>query len=304
MTEPLVETIKSRQFSPLVNKLLRFWQTSNLPLKYRLFEHLSNAHQGKIIEYTFGERRFVVPVDEWCFWSEKGPENYYLEEFNPFCEHINRLNQPFTFFDLGADIGTVSSLVVSKCPTIREVIAFEPNSRAYSLLAYNLAQIPLPCIAEEQAISNRKGQATINSNNTKTSDHEGSIIPDIAGQTPMTCLDIWINENNFTSQSTIVIKIDVEGQERAALEGAKALIQQAEHVIILIEFHPDVLAKTAETPELLMSTAEALRPFTWTVPALNNKHVDRNTPFYEQCPIKQYDVIGTSCDLSKGLHKQ
>jgi hypothetical protein len=98
----------------------------------------------------------------------------------------------------------------------------------------------------------------------------------------------------FFVRETLVLKIDVEGQEIQLLLGAKALIKNAYKVIILIEVHPQVLARIHHTPDDLFATAEQFQDFDWTVPLYKNTPVNRDLSFFEQVPVGQYDIIGIS----------
>jgi hypothetical protein len=117
----------------------------------------------------------------------------------------------------------------------------------------------------------------------------------------VTSLDNWLvmqnqksAQHDFLLEKTLALKIDVEGQEIQLLLGAKALIKNADKVIILIEVHPQVLARTDHTPDDLFATAEQFRDFDWTVPLYKNTPVNRDLSFFEQVPLGQYDIIGIS----------
>ncbi|WP_233267312.1 FkbM family methyltransferase [Paraglaciecola sp. L3A3] len=89
----------------------------------------------------------------------------------------------------------------------------------------------------------------------------------------------------------VVIKIDVEGQEVQAINGAQKLIKDARSLVILLEIHPEVLTATSTTTEQLFTALESIRPVKWIVPILGNCKIDRNDDFFNQFPMKQYDVI-------------
>ena len=272
--------------------------------KHRLYVWLSKHFANKVIKHNIANRSFCVPVGEWCFWLEKGPENYYLDEFLPFCEVLNNLDSPFTLFDLGADIGAVSSLVAVHCAKLQNVVAFEPNPNSFDVLTANLDNLSQPTKCVKAAVSNFDGFTTFHADTGRLNDHEGYIDNSGAGDTAVTSLDHWqakqseqsaqSAQNDIVLQQTLALKIDVEGQEIQLLLGAKELIKDAQKVIILIEVHPAVLAKTNHTPDDLFATAEQLRDFDWTVPLHANIPVNRDLSFFEQVPMGQYDIIGIS----------
>jgi len=292
---------KTRFFPAYLNDVLVFLQKKDWRGKHRLYVWLSQHFANKVIIHTIDNRPFYVPLGEWCFWLEKGPENYYLDEFLPFCDVLNTLNTPFTLFDLGADIGTVSSLVAVHCKNLENVAAFEPNPKSFEVLKSNLDNLRQPVKCVKSAVSNFNGFATFHADPERLNDHEGYIDNSAEGDTVVTSLDNWLviqnqksEQNDFLLEKTLALKIDVEGQEIQLLLGAKALIKNADKVIILIEVHPQVLARTHHTPDDLFATAEQFRDFDWTVPLYKNTPVNRDLSFFEQVPVGQYDIIGIS----------
>ena len=290
-----VATVATRRFIRPINALLAWIQRVELRGKHRLYTWLSEHYANKVISHSLGNREFVVPVDEWCFWLEKGPQHYYLDEFVPFFQTINQMAKPFSFIDLGADIGTVSALAKQYCPGLHNVLAFEPNPQSFQLLSHNLAQLNTEYKCENAAVSNIDGFVAFKASGRSTIDHEGAIDASLPGDTRVCRLDSWLASSpKFAMLPNVVLKIDVEGQELQVIEGAANLIQQAETITVLLEIHPDVLEKTATKPEQLFAEFEKLRGFDWYVPKLNNQTIDRSRTFFKQFPVQQFDVIGRS----------
>ncbi len=285
----------SKFFPTWFNYLCVFLQKRDWRGKHSFYLWLSKRYSEKVITHKIQNRLFNVPAGEWCFWLEKGPENYYLDEFLPFCNVLTRLEVPFTFFDLGADIGTVSSLVATHCKNLKNVVAFEPNTKSFEVLTSNLDNLQQPSLCINAAISDFEGFATFYADPQRLNDHEGYIDISAEGDTRVISLDSWsASQKNIFVEDTITLKIDIEGQEIQALLGAEKLIKSAKKVVILIEVHPEVLTRTNNTPDDLFSTTEQFRDFDWTVPLHNNTPVHRNLPFFEQMPVGQYDIIGIS----------
>ncbi|MBL4631742.1 MAG: FkbM family methyltransferase [Paraglaciecola sp.] len=289
----------TRFFPSWLNYVLVLLQKKDWRGKHGLYVFLSKHFAHKVIVHNIDNRSFCVPLGEWCFWLEKGPENYYLDEFLPFCEVLNSLDTPFTLLDLGADIGTVSSLVAVHCAKLQNVLAFEPNPKSFEVLTANLDNLSQSAMCVRAAVSNFDGFATFHADTDRLNDHEGYIDnsegANGAGDTVVTSLDNWQRrQNNFTLEKTVALKIDVEGQEIQLLLGAQSIIENADKVVILIEVHPQVLARTNHTPDDLFATAEQFRDFDWTVPLHANIPVDRKLSFFEQHPKGQYDIIGIS----------
>jgi FkbM family methyltransferase len=286
---------QNKCFPLWLNYVLVILQKKDWRGKHRLYVWLSKHFAHKVITHKIDNRPFSVPVGEWCFWLEKGPENYYLAEFLPFCDLLNQLNAPFTLFDLGADIGTVSSLVSVHSKNLKSVVAFEPNPQSFEVLKTNLGSFTQQTQCVPAAVSNYEGFASFHAAPDRLNDHEGYIDENREGDTVVTSLDSWQEKHDeFELEGILALKIDVEGQESQLLLGAQKLMQQADKVILLIEIHPEVLARTNDSPEDLFAAAEQCRDFDWTVPLYDNKPINRKLSFFEQVPMGQYDIIGVS----------
>lgn len=288
-----------------LNSLVIWMQKGDKLGKYALYKAVNRYFSGSVVCYHTPSGHFITPTEEWCFWQLGGPEHYYLDEFTPFLNLINDFDTDFSFFDLGADIGTVSALVVSHCPLLRHVFAFEPNCGAFTLLRHNLNSYSRSVYAENKAISDYEGKATLVTRSRSLGDHEGYISAKTAdvtkegsgeesSETGVTSLDIYLRQSSQTLAELIVIKIDVEGQEVEAIKGAEKLIQNANQCILLIEIHPDVLQKRKQTPEDIFLAVERIRSVSWLIPKCNNQLVDRSRPLFSQVERGQYDIIATS----------
>jgi FkbM family methyltransferase len=276
----------------VLNPLIRFIQRHEVPGKYRLYQATQKTYGHFLVRYNISGAFFSVPWDQWCFWKNYGPENYYLDEILPFTNILNNELEAFDFFDLGADVGVVSALVNKYCINLKSIHAFEPNPKSYQVLSQNIQGMGEQHLSYNKAVSDFNGQCDLVFNASQGSDHEGHIDKSTKGNTAVVRLDDAIVVNNLCANR--VFKIDVEGQEIATLKGAKNLIGTANKAVMLLELHPDVLTRDQQTAEDIFEEAEAIRPFKWLVPLLNNVEVNRELPFFEQFPHQQYDVIAVS----------
>ena len=283
-----------RLFPPLVNRILAFVQTHSLRGTYRLYRYIARNFPERVIQHKIKGRPFVVPADQWCFWLERGPARYYEEEFIPFCAAINKHVGDFVFFDLGADIGVVSSLIETHCARLKSVVAVEPNPSAYELLETNLNHFPVPTHVIQGAVSDFNGTADLLRDKNTLTDHEGRIERKEGGSVAVWRLDDLTEALDDCSWSDVVVKIDVEGEEIETIDGAARVLAEAPRALLLLEIHPEVLERTGATPESLFSAAEAIRKWTWLIPGCRNMVLNRERAFYDQVPVAQYDVIAVS----------
>ncbi|WP_233267313.1 hypothetical protein [Paraglaciecola sp. L3A3] len=57
-------------------------------MKHRFCVWFRKRYANRLITHKINNKPFLVPVDEWCFWLEKGANNYYLDEFIPFFRRL------------------------------------------------------------------------------------------------------------------------------------------------------------------------------------------------------------------------
>jgi len=276
----------------LLNYLIRFAQCNEVPGKYRFYEATKHKFNRSLITYNIKGSEFSIPWDQWCFWKNYGPENYYLEEILPFTQTLNDQLDSFDFIDLGADVGVVSALVNKYCIALNNIIALEPNPTVFNVLKQNLLNISTRHLAFKSAVSNFDGYGQFSFQSEQGSDHEGHLVNNSTGKTEVTTLDSLIDKHGIVLAKNLAIKIDVEGQEKAMFSGAKNTIKKADKVIVLLELHPEVLTRDKQTAEDLFREAEKIRSFKWLVPIQDNKPVIRRLNFYDQFPVQQYDIIG------------
>lgn len=122
------------KISYLLNAVIKLIQCYEVPGKYRLYEATKHKYNRSLITYKIKGSEFSIPWDQWCFWKNYGPENYYLEEILPFTQLLNNELKYFDFIDLGADVGVVSALVNKHCIGVNHIIALEPNPSVFKVL--------------------------------------------------------------------------------------------------------------------------------------------------------------------------
>lgn len=279
-------------FSAFINWLYCKAQVNDFPGKYRFYLWSVKKFSGRVIRYSVNDRAFYVPLEEWCFWLEKGPTHYYPQDIQPFIDAIEECPQPVVFIDCGADIGVVSMMVAKGTNNVSRYICLEPNPNSFNLLSANQAAINNHSDLVNKAVSNFCGKALLHLDAKLTSDHEAYIQTDKEGSTEVTTLDQLADELGYFGAKHLALKIDVEGQESAVFEGAKNLLQHADSCLVLLELHPEVLQRIGQSPEDVFKAAESLVDFAWFVPELGNHVIDRSKDFFSQFPIKQYDVLG------------
>ncbi|MBN1617921.1 FkbM family methyltransferase [Candidatus Dojkabacteria bacterium] len=169
---------------------------------------------------------------------------YEPEETKVFIENVKKNN---VIFDIGANIGYYSVIGSKIIGESGQVYAFEPDPFNLKLLNENITlnkQKNIISIPKAVGSSNQKIslQQDLNQGHTRVSTKEKSSqeIPQIE----MITLDDFILENKISNVD--YLKIDIEGYELYALEGAENSLGKGIIKTIMIEINPEAL-KQANT---------------------------------------------------------
>jgi FkbM family methyltransferase len=290
MTTVSDEYPKYQDSNIIMDKILKILSCYQYPGKYRLYKILKNTELlSGSVRHKVGPYYCIVPADQFYFWKIGGPQKYQIKRLTYFARILNTINDEFTFFDLGADVGSVSIQMKRLCPKINKIIAVEPNRRSFTYLSRNLSLLEIPTQSIRAAASNFDGISRFSCNVLENSDHSGHL-DDAKGEE----VDVIRLDSIYNGEAcNIALKIDVEGAEKFVLEGAQRILSKCHFVGIFIEIHYGVIERTKIKAEEIFGEAERIRPFSWYVAEQGLPKVDRSRGFFEQFPKnRQYDVIG------------
>ena len=157
------------------------------------------------------------------FWSGT---DYYEPFTRTVIEMLTASSE--VFIDVGANTGFFSLVAATLNPRLA-LIAFEPNPTMFRMLCENKRINRLSNLTSEPlALSNAEGETQLF---LSDSDMSASLIPDfqkaadsssVSVPVKRTTLDHYVQRLGL--HGSIVIKVDVEGHEKAVLEGAASTI--------------------------------------------------------------------------------
>jgi len=143
--------------------------------------------------------------------------------------------------DVGGNIGAVAIYLAAKVGAAGQVITYEPDERNLALFRRNLEANGSPAQVQlvPKGISNREGTLEFFSGGNYTSSFQKTDYVQRAAdkynvvRIPVTTLDAEAARLNLRRLD--FIKMDIEGSEVAALQGAQATLQR---------FHPPIIVET------------------------------------------------------------
>jgi FkbM family methyltransferase len=186
-----------------------------------------------VVEYR--GLRFHVHTAE-----ETGRRMYYYKEYEPAQERVFlELVQPHSLvFDVGANMGLFSLLSASKGA---DVVSFEPSRLLAARFDQNVALNGFPTILlVEEAVSNSQG--AISFYETRAGNcGVGRVFPfghnenaAASYSVPTNTVDSYVARLGMPA----LIKMDIEGAEWLALQGASETFKRPDAPDLLVEFHP------------------------------------------------------------------
>jgi FkbM family methyltransferase len=185
---------------------------------------------------------------------------------------LQRLLTPgAVFVDAGAHIGAFTLFASTLVGPFGKVISFEPSPREYSSLERNVALNRLPNVTLiQEALYNGTGERTLLVAEPSNSGHNtlGSKLPyagvEVAERATIrtTTLDDVLRKQRVTRLDAI--KLDVEGSECPALEGARDILCSL-HPALIVELNRSALHSNGSSAEELERLLLAFNYRLWRI---------------------------------------
>ena len=154
-----------------------------------------------------------------------------LHEFEEMAFVLHFLRKADLFLDVGANVGVFTVLAGSAIGT--HCIAVEPGDEAFGHLLDNIALNGMGdrVKSKKVCVSNEDSTCLFNASPESTLSHI-AVSGDEGNTHSIECLRI---DSILKGQCPVMVKIDVEGYERQALEGASAALGNKELKAVLLE---------------------------------------------------------------------
>jgi FkbM family methyltransferase len=258
-----------------------------LALLQRRFGILNRCAPFKIDE---GET-VIMPLYWPNLFKKNRISNYERPQIEAFTRAIERFGEDVSLVDCGADVGLFSRLAIHNSRRIKLVHAFEPNPKSHFILQRNLQNLDIECHAHLAAVSNCEGTATMVQPDYFESDHAKYVE---LGQGDVRVLSI--DGLNLPKNRSLALKIDVEGQELNALQGASKTLRETPHFVVQVEANADVTDRTGIDPCECIRLVKGIRDITIQVVhdklGVIGETVSLEIPFFNQYPgLKSCDIL-------------
>lgn len=176
---------------------------------------------------------------EFCHQFVELYQNYVLQtdgklsyEMDDFC-----ISSDDIIFDCGANAGLFAAYAASKGAMVH---CFEPCGSTRELLKQTQRLYPDNIIIYPYALSNKNGEATLCKTNNIGANHLNQYDVNLANEVLQTETVLTTTIDNFVEQNNIIptfIKMDVEGAEFDAVQGALKTLQKYSPKMVVGAYH-------------------------------------------------------------------
>ncbi len=249
---------------------------------------------NRVVQYPL-PRNVHIDVPLYRFencWTARELNEYEPELINALAESAENATGPVRLIDCGADIGTISTVLFSRCPNLSDIIAFEPNLEACVFARRNIGRLPVSTEVFDLAVSDFEGHGRLECPEYDDSPHTMYLVPATDGEIAVTTIDAL----QLAPEGTLLIKIDTEGAEQTVIRGAYATISRAQQVVLAFEAHPSVAARTGIDSTEILCELNQLRPFHSHIAEFPDLSIDLTEPLFEQVRLDSPYGLNIVCE--------
>ncbi len=289
--------VRARSAPPLLFSISRWMIDRDIRGGWRLWNFLKSSRQlDVVVRYGFdgpeGETPLYMPLfREESSMSKEEIIEYPKEMLECVMDHITRLALPYDFIDCGADSGIVTVAFMCAAARPQSIVAFEPNAQAFSYLERSLKEWSVPTTVLNKAVGETTSRAKLVAASDKDSAHACFIEYDPTGSIEVERLDSLTPHPGHT----VVLKLDVEGAEHAALRGAENLLRNASAFVVIFEAHPRTSERSGIDPAETIRFINSIAPVDVEIALHRHIRVDMERPFFEQLAGVENKICDIVC---------
>ncbi|MGB8007892.1 MAG: FkbM family methyltransferase [Terriglobales bacterium] len=201
-------------------------------LPHKLYEQAAEVRKAASLWTDDASRREYL---NHVLWRAKGDQNALgppVEEKQYFLDSLYRIDEHEVFVDCGAYTGDTAEQLIRKNPAFSKIIAIEADPRNFDRLRKWVGTLDAPVASRisalNAAVGATRGQLRFQANGTDGARlaTDGNVVVD--------CIPI---DDLTPAAGATFIKMDIEGAELDALEGARRSIQTHRPILSICVYH-------------------------------------------------------------------
>lgn len=252
--------------------LLRYVGITRLPKIKGLFVYLYNKLPNKwgvMKIVTTGHDTLYIDLADQVISSKLVQYGHWEEGLTSF---VSKTIRPgMTVVDIGAHAGYYSVMFSRLVGFGGRVFSFEPESYNFSLLKKNIEANNIShCVIENLAVSNISGILKLYLDADNLGGHSAIDLGISSNSVNVRCVSLDDYFQNI-SGSIDFIKMDIEGSEGVALQGAEHILKKNPRMFIIVEFNPMCIYMSKKDP---MSFLGKIRSYGFNIGIIDHKSGD------------------------------
>lgn len=233
--------------NPVTARLANALGAGHLSIVNRVGKRVLRKVTGNELTVKASGLTFSAPVEAWDVLGQLGRgafEPYEAQLFDAI------LRRGMRVIDLGANIGYYTLRAARSIGPTGHVYAFEPDPRTAPYLRRNVARNAARNVSViEAAASGRSGEAVFRQSGRAS--HSG-LHHTMSEHAPIAVSVVTSRVDDHVQGPVDVVKMDIEGEEPAALQGMAGILSSSPALRLFTEFSPRALEKAGNQPQAFM----------------------------------------------------
>lgn len=233
-------------------------------LFYALYSRIPNKKGIVRIKTVCGTTMYIDLADN--IISTKLLEYGYWEK--GLTDIVQKIVKPgMKVVDVGAHSGYYTLLFSKLVSATGSVVAFEPDAHNFKLLSANVSlNNATNCTLVNKAVSNLSGQLSLYRDPKNLGAH--SLIEYEGEKKEKVTVEVTTLDEYWRGSSAPIdfIKMDIEGNEPMAFEGASKMLRANPNVILVVEFNSYIFDKIQRHPQQFIDMLRSFGMRLFTVP--------------------------------------
>jgi len=201
-------------------------------LPHKVYEQAAEVQKAASLWADEASRREYLNHVKWRALGDQNALGPPVNEESYFLDSLYRINDDEVFVDCGAYTGDTAEQVIRRNPAFSRIVAIEADPGNFALLTQWIATLETPVASRVSALNVAVGAKRGTMHFQASGDEGARLAAD--GDVMVECIPI---DDLPAGAGPTFIKMDIEGAELDALEGARRSIQRQRPILSICVYH-------------------------------------------------------------------